>query len=162
MPLRPALLRYAMRLTENADDAEDVVQEVMLRLWHRRHGLGSYGSIESFAMTMVKNACIDMLRRRKDEEDVEGLRMDSGVYAPDRLLEINDEVRLIREIIDMLPPLQRTIMRMKDVEEYETEEIARITGCSSEAVRGNLSRARKKVRDIYMQAVKEKKRRNAI
>ena len=69
---------------------------------------------------------------------------------PERVLEGNDEIRLMREIISSLPTLQQTIIRMKDIEEYETEEIAQITGCSSESIRSNLSRARKKVRDIYL------------
>ena len=64
--------------------------------------------------------------------------------------------------IDSLPTLQRTIIQMKDVQEYETEEIAEITGCSAEAIRSNLSRARKKVRDIYLQTIQEEKRRRKV
>ena len=86
-----------------------------------------------------------MLRLRKEYE---------------RLLEEKDEFRLMREIIDSLPTLQRTIIRMKDIEEYETEEIAEITGCNAEAIRSNLSRARKKVREVYLQTIQERKRRN--
>ena len=52
------------------------------------------------------------------------------------------------------------IIRMKDIEEYETEEIAEITGCNAEAIRSNLSRARKKVREVYLQTIQERKRRN--
>ncbi|MDE8698171.1 sigma-70 family RNA polymerase sigma factor, partial [Bacteroides cellulosilyticus] len=59
-------------------------------------------------------------------------------------------IRLMHEIINSLPTLQRTIMRMKDIEEYETEEIADITGCNPEAIRSNLSRARKKVRAVLL------------
>ena len=84
----------------------------------------------------------------------------SPVATPERLLEEKDEFSLMRHIISTLPPLQQTILRMKDVEEYETEEIAEITGCSSEAIRSNLSRARKKVRDIYLQTIQQRKRRN--
>ena len=80
--------------------------------------------------------------------------------TPERLLEEKDEFRLMREIIDSLPTLQRTIIRMKDIEEYETEEIAEITGCNAEAIRSNLSRARKKVREVYLQTIQERKRRN--
>ena len=80
--------------------------------------------------------------------------------TPERLLEEKDEFRLMREIIDSLPSLQRTIIQMKDVQEYETDEIAEITGCNPEAIRSNLSRARKKVRDIYLQTIQERKRRN--
>ena len=80
--------------------------------------------------------------------------------TPERLLELKDEVKLIRAIIDSLPNLQRIIMRMKDVEGYETEEIVQITGCNAEAIRSNLSRARKRVRDVYLKIIDEKKRRN--
>ena len=66
----------------------------------------------------------------------------------------------MHEIIDSLPNLQRAIMQMKDIQGYETDEIAEITGCGPEAIRSNLSRARKKVRDIYLQTIQEKKRRN--
>ncbi len=66
---------------------------------------------------------------------------------------------LMHEIIDSLPNLQRTIMRMKDIEGYETDEIAEITGCGPEAIRSNLSRARKKVRDVYLRTIQERKER---
>ena len=129
VPLRDKLLNYARRMTDDPSDAEDAVQEVMLKLWNLRQKLDEYRSIEASA-------------------------------TPERLLEEKDEFRLMREIIDSLPTLQRTIIRMKDIEEYETEEIAEITGCNAEAIRSNLSRARKKVREVYLQTIQERKRRN--
>ena len=83
----------------------------------------------------------------------------SPTGTPERLLEIKDEIHLMHEIIDSLPNLQRTIMRMKDIEGYETDEIAEITGCGPEAIRSNLSRARKKVRDVYLRTIQERKER---
>ena len=138
VPLRDKLLNYARRMTDDPSDAEDAVQEVMLKLWNLRQKLDEYRSIEAVAMTMTHHLCMDMWR----------------------LLEEKDEFRLMREIIDSLPTLQRTIIRMKDIEEYETEEIAEITGCNAEAIRSNLSRARKKVREVYLQTIQERKRRN--
>ena len=93
-------------------------------------------------------------------QSLDSVQAASPVATPERLLEEKDEFSLMRHIISTLPPLQQTILRMKDVEEYETEEIAEITGCSSEAIRSNLSRARKKVRDIYLQTIQQRKRRN--
>lgn len=110
-------------------------------------------------MTLTHNVCMDQWRRNRDNSSIDQLQTVAGGRTPDHLLELKDEVKLIRAIIDSLPPLQRTIMRMKDVEEYESEEIAQITGCSAEAIRSNLSRARKKVRDIYLQTIQERKRR---
>lgn len=159
LPLRPKLLNYALKLTESPEDAEDVVQEVLLKLWNNRLKLNQYRSVEAFAMTLTHNVCMDQRRRSRDNSSIDQLQTVAGGGTPDHLLELKDEVKLIRTIIDSLPPLQRTVIRMKDVEEYESEEIAQITGCSAEAIRSNLSRARKKVRDIYLQTIQERKRR---
>ena len=163
LPLRDKLLNYARKLTEDPSDAEDAVQEIMLKLWNRRQKLDEYQSIEALAMTMTHHLCMDIWRaKRPDSLSLEQVQAPSQSATPERLLEEKDEFRLMREIIDSLPTLQRTIIQMKDVQEYETEEIAEITGCSAEAIRSNLSRARKKVRDIYLQTIQEEKRRRKV
>ena len=163
LPLRNKLLNYARKLTESPDDAEDAVQEVLLKLWNKRLELEQYRNIEAFAMTMTHNLCMDMWRTRHTASvPLEYVQDATPGGTPERLLEIKDEIRLMHEIINSLPTLQRTIMRMKDIEEYETEEIADITGCNPEAIRSNLSRARKKVREIYLQTVQEKIRRKQV
>ena len=145
------LLNYARKLTDDSSDAEDVVQEVMLKLWNIRQKLEEYNSIEALAVRITHNLCMDMWRsKRTDQVSLDQVPVVSQTVNPERVLEGNDEIRLMREIISSLPTLQQTIIRMKDIEEYETEEIAQITGCSSESIRSNLSRARKKVRDIYL------------
>ena len=161
LPLREKLLNYARKLTEDPSDAEDAVQEVMLKLWNMRQRLDEYRSIEALAMTMTHHLCMDIWRaRRPDALSLDQVQAPSQSATPERQLEEKDEFRLMREIIDSLPSLQRTIIQMKDVQEYETDEIAEITGCNPEAIRSNLSRARKKVRDIYLQTIQERKRRN--
>lgn len=161
LPLRSKLLSYALKLTDESADAEDAVQEVMLKLWNIRGKLDEYHSIEALSMTMTRNACMDHWRSKHTGTlSLDQVQTASQTATPERLLEEKDEFRLMREIIASLPPLQQTIIRMKDVEEYETEEIAEITGCNAEAIRSNLSRARKKVRDIYLQTIQERKRRN--
>lgn len=161
VPLRDKLLNYARRMTDDPSDAEDAVQEVMLKLWNLRQKLDEYRSIEAVAMTMTHHLCMDMWRaKRPDTLSLDRVQAPTPSATPERLLEEKDEFRLMREIIDSLPTLQRTIIRMKDIEEYETEEITEITGCNAEAIRSNLSRARKKVRDVYLQTIQERKRRN--
>ena len=151
VPLRGKLLNYARKLTDDSSDAEDVVQEVMLKLWNIRQKLEEYNSIEALAVRITHNLCMDMWRsKRTDQVSLDQVPVVSQTVNPERVLEGNDEIRLMHEIISSLPTLQQTIIRMKDIEEYETEEIAQITGCSSESIRSNLSRARKKVRDIYL------------
>ena len=163
LPLRDKLLNYARKLTEDPSDAEDAVQEIMLKLWNMRQKLDEYQSIEALAMTRTHHLCMDIWRaKRPDSLSLEQVQAPSQSATPERLLEEKDEFRLMRKIIDSLPTLQRTIIQMKDVQEYETEEIAEITGCSAEAIRSNLSRARKKVRDIYLQTIQEEKRRRKV
>ena len=64
---------------------------------------------------------------------------------------------LIQWIVEHLPPLQRRIFRMKDIEGYETEEIEQLTGCSVDSIRKNLSRARRKIREDYIRLNERRK-----
>ena len=163
LPLRPKLLNYARKLTDNPEDAEDAVQEVLLKLWSKRQELEQCRSIEAYSMTLTHNLCIDLLRCKHDDAlPLDIVQAATATAAPDRQLELKDEISLMHAIIDSLPPLQRTIMQMKDIEEYETDEIATITGCNAEAIRSNLSRARKRVREVYLQTIQEKNRRKRV
>lgn len=159
LPLRSRLLGYALKLTDNETDAEDVVQEVMIKLWNMRHKLDQYNSVEALAMKMTYNQCMDVWRKKRPEHlSVEHLYTIGENITPEKLLEEKDEMSLMKAIIGSLPPIQQTIIRMKDIEEYEIAEIAEIIGCSNEAIRSNLSRARKRVRDMYLQVVQNKKK----
>ncbi len=159
LPLRGRLIGYAEKLTENSADAEDVVQETLIKLWNIRDKLDKYNSVEALAIRMTHNLCMDMWRKKKPEFLISEMLPVSGESrTPEMLMEEKDEMMLMKKIIESLPPLQQTIIRMKDIEEYETEEIAAITGCANEAIRSNLSRARKRVREIYLQMIKEKRR----
>ena len=155
LPLRENLLHVARRMLENESDAEDLVQEVFLKLWRLRDTLHQYDSIPAFAVTMIKNLCIDRLRVRDREVAFENdyYFRDTG-DNPHLKLERLDTEKLLKKIIDNLPPLQKAIITMKDIEEYEVEEIASLTGTQPEAVRVNLSRARKKVREEYIRLTK--------
>lgn len=154
------MLHQARKLIGDAEDAEDVVQDVLLRLWSRRDELDRCRNLKAFVATMVRNACIDFLRTRHTGTSSlpEALCTADG-SDPHHDLEAKDEMELMHRIVRSLPPLQQTILRMKDMEEYETEEIAQITGCSPEAIRSNLSRARKRVRDIYLKIIQERRQR---
>ncbi|MDO5524113.1 MAG: sigma-70 family RNA polymerase sigma factor [Bacteroidia bacterium] len=149
--LRPTLISIAKRITNNTEDAEDVAQDVCLKIWHRREEFVQYENVEAYCVAMTKNLSIDKIRCRhsvSDEKEICGKADEQRL--PDELLEEKDTNAAIRRIIANLPPLQQRILQLKDLEGYETEEIAEITGIAAEAVRNNLSRARKRLREIYL------------
>ena len=144
--MRPALLRMAIRYLEDSDEAEDAVQDVLLKLWFLRDRLDQYRSVDALAIVITKHLCINRLRGvRIEKVDLEqGISIGGGE---------NPEMKLVEEILEVigtLPDLQQSILRMKHLEGFEVEEIARLTGSTPVAVRTNLSRARKRVKEQFM------------
>jgi len=155
LPIRERLFHIARKILVEEQEAEDAVQEVLLKLWHMRDSLGGYDSPAAFATTVTKNHCLDRLKVKSRQDS-----LDETYYAraandnPYLQLERKNTEEVLQKIIENLPALQQAIIRMKDMEEYEVEEIAEITGTKVEAVRVNLSRARKKVREEYIKYTK--------
>jgi RNA polymerase sigma-70 factor, ECF subfamily len=155
LPMREKLIRTARRMLEDEADSEDAVQEVFLKLWQIREKLDQFDSLEAFATTMIKNCCIDTIRKRNRLEPIDDSLYRQAGSDEIRHLENRSNEELIRQIVEQLPNLQKSILTMKDMDGYELDEIAQITGSSNEAVRVNLSRARKKVREEFVRLTKE-------
>lgn len=150
-PVREKLFLTAFRILENKDDAEDAVQETMIRLWNLRDDLDKYDNRVALAMTITKNQCIDKIRSRGKTVSIEpDLYRRAGPDNPCLQLERKNMEEVLKAIIEDLPTLQKAIITMKDIDGYELAEIAEITGSTPEAIRVNLSRARKKVREEYV------------
>lgn len=149
--MRPALLRMAVRYLENSDEAEDVVQDALLKLWFLRDRLEQYRSVDALAIVITKHLCINRLRGiRIEKVDLEqGISIMGGENPEMKLVE-EESMKEILEVISTLPDLQQAVLRMKHIEGFEVEEIARLTGSTPVAIRTNLSRARKKVREQFM------------
>ncbi|MDE5676426.1 RNA polymerase sigma factor [Phocaeicola sp.] len=149
--MRPALLRMALRYLENPDEAEDVVQDALLKLWFLRDRLDQYRSVDALAIIIIKHLCINRLRgiRIVKVELEQGISIVGGENPEMKLVE-EENMQEILEVINTLPDLQQAILRMKHLEGFEVEEIARLMGSTPVAVRTNLSRARKKVREQFI------------
>lgn len=149
--MRPALLRLASRYMEDADEAEDVIQDVLLKLWFLREKLDRYRSVDALAMVITKHLCINQLRtRRMETVELQQDMQIAGSETTDQSLLEAEETREVLRVISTLPNLQQAVLRMKHIEGFEVEEIARLTGSTPIAVRTNLSRARKKVREQFI------------
>ena len=161
VPLRPQLLSIAHRITNNVADAEDVVQEVCLRIWHRREEFFELCNVAAYSTTMTKNLSIDRIRSKQYTSHETLLdNHTANEPLPDRVMEVEDSNEAIRNFIKKLPTLQQKVFEMKDLHGYETHEIAATMDITTEAVRNNLSRARKRLRDLYLESNRKKKGEN--
>ena len=154
--VRPKLYRFSLSLLKRSDAAEDVVQEVGLRLWKSAHQGNQHPQMEALAMCMAKNLCIDVLRKnnRHGHEDIGEQNCKAAPLTertPQLILEEKEAHASICTLIEQLPLQQQMCIRLRDVEGYELDEIARILECDSGSVRANLSRARKKIREQISQ-----------
>jgi len=150
LPLRGKLIFYAQQLLNDKSDAEDVIQEVFLKLWYMREDLNRDHNIPALSFKMTKHLCFNLLKgSQRKKEDLNENIIVNETLSPDYQLEQKDEVEQVMSIINRLPSLQQVMLRMKHVDGYEIEEIAGITGSTPEAVRMNLSRARKRVKELF-------------
>lgn len=151
------LYSQACRILGDREESEDAVQEVFVRLWKMKMKLDEYASVEALAMTMVKNYCIDQLRKRRfiDQGGESALSiMRDSAPSPQELIERQEASEIMIRIIGKLPDPYREVIRMRDVEELSFEEISEITGQTINNLRVSLSRARKSVRDEFRKQTK--------
>lgn len=156
LPLKDALYRLALRITLDSAEAEDVVQETMLKLWNRRERWEEIESIEAFAMTICRNLALDHQKRMDtqhaslDEADAFIFSMtNSQSPTPFDHTVAQDRIQIVRQIIDTLPEKQRTCVQLRDIEEKPYKEIAAILEISEEQVKVNIFRARQTIRQRF-------------
>ena len=147
MPFKDKLYRLAKRLLVSKEEAEDATQEILLKLWSKNESMGEYKNVEAFAMTMTKNFCLDRLKSKQ----ASNLKLVHSNYEDEKTslqkqLEAEDSVRWMERIMEELPEQQKMVLQLRDVEQYEFEEICELLHMKPTAVRVTLSRARKAVR----------------
>ncbi|MCH9660499.1 MAG: sigma-70 family RNA polymerase sigma factor [Bacteroidetes bacterium] len=147
LPYKDKLYRVAKRLLVSSEEAEDAVQEVFLKLWKGKERIKNYKSSEAFAVTMTKNYCLDRLKSKQ----AGNLKIvHSNFQHSDNLqrtVEANDGVQLVFKIMETLPEKQRLVLQLRDVEQFDFNEISEMLEMNETAIRVTLSRARKAVRE---------------
>lgn len=148
-PLRDKIFRFAKRMLEQSEEAEDLVQEVFIRMWKHREGLDRYRSLEALAMVTTRNLCLDKLKARKFPlESLNEQRSLVESLAGEERPDYSDLLLDVKQAMKQLPEQSRLVVHLRDVEGYEFEEIAEILDMNENAVRVALSRARKRIRDM--------------
>ena len=153
LPLKNELYRLALRITMNAAEAEDVVQETMMKVWNRRDQWNQIESIEAFCLTICRNLSLDKMRRMDNQTqslDAAYDPKDQGVASnPEEQAIQSDRIRLVRQMISQLPEKQRSCMQLRDMEGKSYKDIATILDITEEQVKVNIFRARQTIREKF-------------
>ena len=149
--VRRRVVDRARIILHDGDEAQDVAQETLLKLWSLRGRLDTLRSFEAMAMVIARNRCIDLLRQAGNNRRIplEDFDIAANEATPLSAIISSEEVRRIENIVSSLPEGQRIVLEMKHRDHLEVEEIARLTDSNPNAIRVTLSRARHRVRDIF-------------
>ena len=137
------LFRFAKRILVDDDEAFDAVQNVMMRLWQLKDQLLQYKNMEAFCMQSVKNEALNRIKKGKVRSDY--VNQYQAVSTTEYT--IGNTKEIIVKMINSLPEKQRLVMHLRDVEDYDIDEIAEVLEMGESAVRVNLMRARQKVKE---------------
>lgn len=151
LPFSRSMYGAALRLTRNAQEAEDAVQDAYLKLWTKRDALPDMDNTEAYCVTLTRNICHD--RQRRKRIDIANGQNDC-VQIPSRTnieaeTEHKNHADIMRRCIDRLPERQQQIVTMRDVEGLTYDEISRSTGMAMTNIRVTLKRARNKLREQF-------------
>lgn len=147
IPLTDRFYRVAYYLLESEEDAEDALQELYLKLWAARSGLSAVQNPSAYGISMLKNICIDRIRKRmvRKAEPLDKVPHPEDAHTESRT-DIKDTLRYLLQEMEKLPDKQRVVLRMRAVEGLEYEDIARRTGLSEVYIRVLVTMARKTLR----------------
>jgi RNA polymerase sigma-70 factor (ECF subfamily) len=154
LPLKNSLYRLALRITLNSADAEDIVQDTLIRVWEKREQWDQIESIEAFSYTICRNLALDKVKRmdhNNDSIDEKQIDQPDTSSNPNESAEQKDRINLVKRLVDQLPEKQRSCMQLRDFEGKSYKEIAAILGITEEQVKVNIFRARQTIKQRFQQ-----------
>lgn len=159
LPMKDMLFRLALRITLSREEAEDIVQDTLIKVWNRRDSWDTIESIEAFSLTICRNLALDRIRLHENQN--ESLDDDSVVIDTKGSLAATsnpyertvqrEKVEIVRTLIDGLPEKQRSCMQLRDIEGKTYKEIAAVLNITEEQVKVNIFRARQTIKQQFQQ-----------
>ena len=154
LPLKNILFRVALRITLNREEAEDVVQDTLIKVWNRRDELEEIESLEAYSIKICRNLSLDRNKRHENQNctlsDKENDSPDSAFTPAEEMIRKN-KINIVTSIINQLPEMQRMCVQLRDIEEKSYKEIASILGIKEDQVKINIFRARQAIKKKYQQ-----------
>lgn len=151
LPLKEMLFRIALRITMNQQEAEDVVQETMLKIWDRREEWSRMNSVEAYCVTIAKNLAMDRIALKSSQTMQLADDYDYGASSasPFQKLVDSDNMNILSRLIEELSEKQREVLVMREVEGKSYKEIAAELKLTEEQVKVYLFRARQKIKQQF-------------
>jgi len=155
LPLKNKLFRLALRITLNREEAEDVVQDTLIKVWNARDRWQEFDSIEAYSLTIARNLSLDCIKKMENQndslEEQNTERLDENTSTPSERMIQKDKLDIVRNIIDELPEKQRSCLQLRDIEGKSYKEIADILSITEDQVKVNIFRARQTVKQRFQQ-----------
>lgn len=146
LPAADGMYRYALSIVHEPETARDVVQDCLAKIWNIRHDLANIEKVNAWAFRIVRNRCIETLRRNRYADLDEKIVNMQVSGASDQKAINEDQMAWLRDVLETLPPKQREVFHLREVEEMSYQEIAETCSLTESDVKVNIHRARKKVR----------------
>ena len=144
--------RLAKGLLVSKEEAEDVVQEMMTRLWMQKDSLVQVDNKRAFIAKMTKNYCLDRLKSKQAQRvSWDTVHEKQAIWSPENSMDAQEGVEMIYRCLAQLPETQRLLFQLRDIEGMEYQEIEEITGMQPVAIRVALSRVRKTLKNHVLQ-----------
>ena len=154
LPLKNKLFRLALRITLNREEAEDVVQDTLIKIWNSRDRWQQLDSIEAYSLTIVRNLSLDRIKKMENQndslEEEKTERSDASSNPSERMIQ-KEKLDIVKRMIDELPEKQRCCMQLRDIEGKPYKDIAHILGITEEQVKVNIFRARQTIKQRFQQ-----------
>lgn len=153
LPLKNQLYRLALRITLDTAEAEDIVQETLIKVWNRRDDWDKIENMEAFCFTICRNMALDSIKRSGSHNaslDNSALEHADTAMSPSQQAIESDQVRIVGQIVDSLPEKQRSCIQLRDFEGKTYKDIAAILGITEEQVKVNIFRGRQTIKQRFL------------
>lgn len=152
LPFKDKLYRFALNIVGNSFDAEDIMQELLIKIWHRIDQFNQIENQEAWCMTVTRNLAIDKTRSKKAQfhELSDYPHLKDNDETVDQVIEAQERFGNIMSLVNQLPEKQKMIIHLRDVEGYSYQEIADLTETTLDFVKVSLHRARKTLKEALL------------
>ncbi|MBQ6227367.1 MAG: RNA polymerase sigma factor [Prevotella sp.] len=154
LPLKDVLYRLALRITLKHEEAEDIVQDTLIKVWNKRDEWENIVSMEAYCLTICRNLALDKMKLRANQnESIENIHLDTPDQGgnPYERMQQKDRIDLVRRMVNALPEKQRSCIQLRDFEGKPYKEIAEILGITEEQVKVNIFRGRQAIKKRYQE-----------